>query len=273
MKQSLFHYISPLLLPILPSESGTTQFALHVRNMLEDVAPQLRDESLTCSLEHVEAGQLLHSEQVEITVRDGVSEPLIIDRQFSGSSLGYLQVSLVSEQPVFRKLLTEHAYSLVVRPDGSTFVLNASFKFSVPIIIGQMHSVGRFCLVHPAHYVNQADRIGNSTLIINPFDGPLLVRMSIPQGKELRKRINPHHAVMIPLEELIDDDRLTCVLYSGNNRYPAWDVRHTLGDYSRINRIDHLEYFRSDPTIRHQPLAAALRSRIKRRMTTLALRG
>ena len=243
-----FQYLSPLIIPVLPAAAGSTILSFNIASALRDAAPDVREGHLDFRIERFEAGASVAEEDLQITIADGRPDPPIIDRTFVGDQLGYAQVSISADRPIFRTILTQHVYSLIERPDGGTFILNASYKFSDPLIIDLMRRVGRFCLVHPGHYVSSQRGAGNSALIVNPFDGPIVARLATVDGSEVRKRVAHREAVMIPLEELIEEDRLACVLYSGSNRYPAWDVRHAFGRPNRINRIDHLEFFRGDPT-------------------------
>ena len=269
--QSCFEYLSPLILPVLPETAGHTLFSMNLENTLADVAIDRGDAVLECHIEHFQNGKQIAEEKYSVPVAGGVPETLYIDRRFSGTGLGYAQISITADRPLFRKILTQHVYSFIERPDGGTFILNASYKFSDPLIIDLMRRVGRFCLVHPAHYVDPSMNAGNSTLIVNPFDGPIVARLATAGGQAMRRRIPPMSAELLPLDDLIDAGRWTCVLYTGNNRYPAWDVRHAHDDPNRINRIDHLEFFRGDLTVRRLAPATFVRAKARSAMRALGL--
>lgn len=267
-----FHYLSPIILPILPRAAGDTLFSLNMANALQDVAADSGDARLSFHIEQFERGKSASHEAFEIAVAKGIPAQAIVDRRFAADELSYVEISITAERPYFRKILLEHVYSIVERPDGGNFNLIGAFKFSDRVIINLMRRIGQFCLVHPAHFVAKARNIGNSVLIINPFDGPILARLATAKGRDLKRRIAPHQATMIPLQELIDDDCWTCVLYTGNNRYPAWDVRHVYDDPSRVNRIDHLEYYRGDQTVRRLTAGPFLRSKVRRVLRALGMR-
>lgn len=267
-----FHYLSPLLLPILPRTAGTTLMNLHVENLLADTAPAGGDATLTVHIETFVDGKEVNREEVVINVRDGKPDLTYLSREFTADSLGYAQVNISADREYFRRLHSESVYMVVRRPDDGTLIVIAAPKYADPRIIDLVGRVGRFCLSHPAGYVNEKQNIGNSTLIINPFDGPILATMATANGKQLKKKIPPKSAALIPLQELIPDDALTAVLYTGNNRYPAWDVRHAYDDATRINRMDHMEMFRGSPTMMRMGAKAFVASKLRRVTRRLGLR-
>ncbi len=269
----LFAYLSPLILPLVPGRAGATHFSLNLANALEDVAGDPGDAEIACRIQVFVAGEAASDETRTIRVKAGKPDQSHVDCRFAPEALGYAEITITADRPFFRKILTEHMYSIVERPDGGTFIVNAAFKFSDPVTINLMRRIGKFCLVHPAHCVAKARNIGNSALIVNPFEGPVAARLATRTGKEIRRRLAPHQAALIPLEELIDDDRISCVLYTGSNRYPGWDVRHAFGDANRINRIDHLEFFRGDPTIRHLSTKQYVRAALRNTARNLGLRN
>lgn len=271
--EAIFSYLSPIILPVLPERAGAVLFSLNLAGAIAEVAAAPGNTRLTCRIQVFAAGQSVSDESFDVPVgRDGPEMPRI-DRRFALGGLGYAEISITADRPYFRKILTEHMYSMVQRPDGGTYVVNAAYKFSDPLIVNLMRRVGTFCLVHPAHYVSRVRNIGNSTLIVNPFDGWIVARLRLPSGAEFRRRVPPRHAVMLELKEFLEDARWTCVLYSGNNRYAAWDVRSKYDDPLHINRIDHLEYYRSDPTVRAVSTKEVVRSRMGHLARRLGLRG
>jgi hypothetical protein len=268
-----FHYLSPIILPVLPERAGALLFSLNLSGALDDVAAERAEANLTCRIQLFEAGTAVRDETLSIPVTPDGPATRSVDRRFSLASLGYAEISITADRPYFRKILTEHMYSIVERPDGGTYIINGAYKFSDPLIINLMRRVGRFCLVHPAHFVSRRRNIGNSTIVVNPFDGSIVARLRLPSGTEIRRRVPPHEATMIDLHELIADEQWSCVLYTGNNRYPAWDVRNRYDDPLCINRIDHLEYYRSDPTVRFLSTRDFLRSQAGRVARSLGLRA
>ena len=239
---------------------------------LSDIA--IADDSavITFGIQAFESGKKISEEKVVINVRGKLPDVAQFERRYTGNSLGYVEITITADRPYFRKVLTEHAHTFIERPDGSVFNITTMMKFSDPAMIDLFRRIGQFCLVHSGQYVSKAKNIGNSTMIVNPFDGPIVARLTTGSGKELRRRIGPREIVMIGLEDLIKDDEWTCVLYTGSNRYPAWDVRHTYNDRNHINRMDHLEYYRGDLTVRPVTPSNYLRSRSRQALRFLGLR-
>lgn len=259
-----FYYLSPLIVPIFSKETGTTEFTLNIYGVLEDTAVDKNDVELSVIIEKFRDGQKTNEEKLVVSVRDGVPNLEYLTRSFGAEALSYAVISIFADRSYFRKLHTEHVYSFIKRPDNGTFIINASYKFSDPLIIDLMRRVGKFCLSHPAQYISEKNDIGNSTLIVNPFDGAIVATIKNGAGKVMKKKIGPRSVCMISLVDLLESDRPGCLLYTGNNRYPAWDVRHSLKTPSRINRIDHLEFFRGSPTTKRVKFGQLIRLQAKK---------
>ena len=267
-----FNYLSPLIFPLLPANCGRTRFTLNVQNMLLEVAPDVCDGDLECEIIQYSDTLEVSKETIPLTISGGVCDLPLIDRSFAPEKLGYAQISISASVGLFRRILSEHVYAIVERPDGGTFILNAAFKFSDPQIIGLIKNVGRFCLVHPAHYVDEHSGSGNSALIVNPFEGPVVVQLATAAGTRIRKRIEPRQVELIGLEALLPHGEFACVQYTGKNRYPAWDVRHRYGSLAHVNRIDHMEYYRGDSTVQQVGVRTFIRARARQVLRAVGLR-
>jgi hypothetical protein len=268
----LYYYLAPLIIPILPKESGATVISINLANALRDIAADDGTAIITFGVQVFEDGKKVGGETFDLRANAKIPELEHFERRYVGNTLGYTEITITSDRPYFRKLLTEHAHTFIERPDGGMFNVTTMMKFSDPAMIDLMRRIGQFCLVHSGQYVSKENNIGNSTLIANPFDGPIVARLTTGNGKELRRRIGPREVAMIGLEQLIEDGEWTCVLFTGSNRYPAWDVRHAYDDRHRINRMDHLEYYRGDLTVRPVSVTSFLRSRVRRSLQSLGLR-
>lgn len=268
-----FHYLSPLILPIFSSQTGTTEFTLNINGVLDDTAVDKYDVRLSVVIESFRDGQKTNEEKLAISVCNGLPDVRYLTRSFGADALSYAVISISADRNYFRKLHTEHVYSFIKRPDNGTLIINASYKYGDPLIIDLMRRVGKFCLCHPAQYISEKNDIGNSTLIINPFDGAIVATIKNGAGKVIKKRIRPRSAYMLSLVDLLENQRPGCLLYTGNNRYPAWDVRHSLKTPSRINRIDHLEFFRGSPTTRRLEVLQFLRLKAKKIATAFGYKS
>jgi len=266
-----FHYLSPLIFPVFPADTGEVDMAFDLQRSIDADARAPVDAEIEAHLQLICDGELVSEERVGASVREGRIEPRHLVRSYTLPRLGYVQLTITADRPYFRAILTEQGYVFVRRPNGGVLTLDSAYKYSVQIITDQMRQTGSFCLVHPAQFVSAARDIGNSVLIVNPFDGPIVARMAIADGAEHRERIAARHACMIPLQVLLPDDRFTCVMYTGNNRYPAWDVRHALSDPTRIHRIDHIEYYRADPNMIYGSVVAATKAAARRALRNTGL--
>ncbi len=260
-------------MPIFTKETGTTEFTLGINGVIQDTAVDKNDVELLVVLETFSNGKKTDEEKLAVSVRDGIPDLNYLTRSFGAEALSYVVISIFANRSYFRKLHTEHVYSFIRRPDDGTFIINASYKFSDPLIIDLMRRVGKFCLSHPAHYMSEKNDIGNSTLIINPFDGVIVATIKNGAGKVLKKKVGPRSANMVSLVDLLENDRPGCLLYTGNNRYPAWDVRHSLKTPGRINRIDHLEFFRGSPTTKRVKFFQLMRLQAKRIATAIGYKS
>ncbi len=267
-----FSYLVPMILPVLPRASGKTVVGMRVANMLREVGAE-GDATLSVDIRLLGGGEVLAAESSHIAVKDGIPDKPVFLHHFTRDTLCYAEIAINADRPIFKKALTECSFALVERPDKGTFNVHASYKFSDPAIIEMMRRVGEYCLVHPAQYVSKADNAGNSILIINPFDGPIVARAQSGAGKQMRKRIAPRDCVIWPLDEILVDGEWSCVLYTGNNRYPVWDVRHVYGDPVHINRLDHMEYYRGDLTVQAMTPARFLRTTARQGLRMLGLRA
>jgi hypothetical protein len=272
MAPQRFNYLSPLIVPLLPAKSGRTVLGVNIVTSLGDVAPQRSDAELTFDFRVFAAGNEVSRETLKVWVHDGAPEQAYIERIYESSELGYVEVSIAAERPYFRKIIMDNLFAIVERPDGGMFNIHSANKFGDPVIVEAMRRLGEFSLVHPAQFVSRASNTGDSVLVVNPFEGPIVVRMVTAEGKQLRHRILPHHTKLIGLADLLDDGRWTCVLYAGNNRYPAWDVRHAYDNPYCINRIDHLEYYRGSPTFRQSTALGLIRGRLRQILRASGLR-
>ena len=259
-----FHYLSPLIFPVFPAEIGEVEMAFDLQRSIDADARAPVDVALECHLQLFCEGALVSEERINAVVRDGRVEPRLLLRNYTLPQPGYVQLTITADRPYFRLILTNQGYVFVKRPNGGVLTLDSAYKYSVQVITDQMRETGSFCLVHPAHFVSAARDIGNSVLIVNPFDGPIVARMAIAGGNERRERVSARCARVIALQRLLPDDRFTCVMYSGNNRYPAWDLRHALSDPARIHRIDHIEYYRANPNIRPDRVVTVAKAVVRR---------
>lgn len=244
-----YSYLAPLIFPVLPSRCGLTYIDLPIGSLVDDAGLGLDCGDLKFSLSQYEHGVLAAEPEVlEVQVRRGQPNLKLLSRRIEQPELGYFVLGVESKKPFFRKITTEIVNSMVERPDGSVFNISANSKFAEPPVIKQIQATRKFCIVHTGNYVSAAENAGNSTLIINPFDGPLVAKLTSETGAELKRRVMPSESLMISLQDLLPEGEWSGVMYTGSNRFPAWDIRHDLDNPDHIHHVDHLEYYRGEET-------------------------
>ncbi len=260
MTENRYYYISPWLYPILPEASGRTVLSWDLQALIYDAQTSLADnDSLTITFEVHYEGDILDTEIIDLEVKEGVVTPRILNRDYALPGFGYLQMSIVSKTPYFRRLELEKGYGLLMRPGGGSTTLLPHSKYADWVIIQNIRGTGTFCLVHPGHYMDISKDASNSALLLNPYDGPLVATIANQDGKKLKKKILARCASLVSLEPLLKDGEPACIMYSGTNRYPGWDVRHSHSNPDDINHFDHLEYYRPNKT--YSPLKPIQRFR------------
>ena len=258
MSDKLYYYISPWLFPVMPETSGRTVVSLDFQALLYDAVPDLNDNDgliLTFDLWH--EGELQNSETVKMCVENGIVTPRFVTREYALPGFGYLHMTLDSETPYFRKIEFEKGYGLLMRPAGGATTVLPQAKYAVSVIVDNIRGTGTFCLVHPAHHMDTSKDITDSALLLNPYDGPLVAILQNQDGKRIKERIPSGCARLISLEPLLKENKQACIMYSGTNRYPGWDVRHSRSNPENIYNMDHLEYYRSDKA--YKKLASSFR--------------
>jgi hypothetical protein len=258
MKDNLYYYISPWIYPIMPEQAGETVISLDFQLLFYDASPSLNDnDDITVTFEIWYEGEKTHAESVDVKIEDGVVTPNVFNRKYTLPGFGFVQMSIFSGTPYFRKLELEKGYALLMLTNGGSSTVLPQSKYADGVIIANMRETGTFCLVHPAHYVNESENVGDSALLVNPYDGPLVATILNQEGEQMRVKIDSGYSKLISLESLIRDGRQSCVMYTGNNRFPGWDVRHAFDNSQKITHMDHLEYYRPNPT--HEAINTNLR--------------
>ena len=265
MTDKLYYYISPWLYPIMPEASGRTVVSLDFQALLYDAVPNLSDnDSLTLTFELWYEGSVENKEVINIKVEDGVVTPRYINRDYGLPGFGYIHMTLTSDTPYFAKLEFEKGYGLLMRPGGGFTTVLPQAKYAVSVIIDNIKGTGTFCLVHPAQCTDTTSDMTDSALLLNPYDGPLVATIMNQHGKKIKKKIPSGSASLISLEPLLTDGEQACIMYSGTNRYPGWDVRHSRANPDDIYNMDHLEYYRSNRAYKKIKTSVRLKSFGKR---------
>lgn len=266
-----FYYIAPQLFPVVAEKAGKTIIGIDFQALLNDAAYYLPDADITATVELFMAGKKVEEEELTLRVRNEEVQPKFLNRKLSLSEHGYAVISLQSAVPYFRKLKPELGYAMLARPDGGSATIISQGKYAELLIIDNMRETGTFCLVHPAHYQDKERNIGNSVFLINPYNGVIIARLINSVGKEFKTRLESCSATVVSLDPLLEDGQAECIMYTGNNRFIGWDLRHSLQDPDDIYSIDHLEYYRANPTMISAPFSRSLKNTAKRALRASGL--
>ena len=248
----------------MPKASGKTiiklDFAAIILNHVPETIDELEDTTVEVEIDVFYEGTMESSEKFKIEIKDQKIVPRYFKKEYVLPDYGYVQVSLFAGRPYFNKIETEKGYALLVGKKAIISTVLPQSKYSEPLIIGNMKTTGTFNLVNPGHYIDSKANISNSALLINPYDGAIVADAISDKGKKIRKKIAGKSAVLLNLENIVEEKTPTCVLYSGSNRYTGWDVRHRYDDCNKITNIDHLEYFRAIPTYKNMTIFENIKS-------------
>jgi hypothetical protein len=244
----LYHYLCPNLFPLFPEEAGSFTLALDLDQALAQTTYERFTGTLDIKITQYTDGQTLSVDQRKVEVKGGNAVPRTLRYTVTAHAVGYIEVEIECAKPVFSRIQYDAGYALYTRPGYGTVTVIPDVKFASPRIIQQMKVVGKFCMQHQACFVDHARDIGNSVFVINPYSGPLLIRLIRPDGKRLAKRVSPKSASVVALAPLLDDGQWTTVMIAANNRFPVYDVRHPLSAPLTLSSIDHLDPFSGFPT-------------------------
>lgn len=242
----MFGYLAPLIFPLFGEKKSQIGVCLDIVKILRTRAVPHACGKLRLECISVISGKVERKKAFDFLIEEVLAsaDPVTVFLSEKADTFGYLEVAFFSENPIFRRLDVSIGYSLYSRGGLDAFTVIPDTKFARPILIDQFRQVGRFSLVHSATYNGYGQSSSNSLFFINPYEKAVLIRVQASNGKKLTARIGVHEAKMLPLDELIDFDKPTCVQLTANNRIPAWDLKHSSGNLRLINSVDHLDVFR-----------------------------
>ena len=93
---------------------------------------------------------------------------------------------------------------------------------------------------------------GDSLVLINPYNKPILCAVMTMDGRKLpRCRVPALSARYMHLENILENDETEWageIQLTANNRLITYDIKHALSDIRTISDHEHLDPFRGDPT-------------------------
>ena len=111
---------------------------------------------------------------------------------------------------------------------------------------------GKFVDGHPLIHIDGNRDLGETIILINPYQRPLVAEILGHDGRKMKKtRIDSHSARPIHLVDLLEDNEdewIGQIQVTANNRVVAFNVKHSLADPTVISDHEHLDPFRAGPT-------------------------
>jgi hypothetical protein len=156
------------------------------------------------------------------------------------------------------------AYSFYSAAGKKSFLSDNAYKFSSPPVIAQIAAYGRFVDTYSVVRLDRERDYGDSLVLINPYQKPILCTVMTMDGRKLpRLRIPALSARYLHLENILEKDETAWageIQLTANNRLITFDVKHKLSDIRMISDHEHLDPFRGDPT--HMPIFQWCRSTV-----------
>jgi len=260
----LFPYLTPLIYPLFPVSDGELTVGLNLQKILDDRTLDPFDGVLMLDIGVYRNGQRMQSDTKPVRVKEGKADTAIDWTSYPLGTIGYVEMSLSAEQAVFRRIDLPVGYGLLSIPGYGTLTVIPDAKFARPIIIEQMQTVSSFCLARSGCRWHGASNAGNSIFLPNPYEKDIVASIHASPTKRIRHKVPAKHAAMVSLEPILEDGDWACVMVTGNNRIPAWDIRHAADNPARINSVDHLDVFRGSSTHRHVGVVDYAKHRTRR---------
>lgn len=268
----LFHYLSPKIYPIFPDATGTLVFGVFPQHALDTRAETPLTGTMTVRCTAWCEGERIWEDEREIAVLDGVCERDTFWYRLAAPGPGFVEATVTCSEPVFFKVYREAGYALIVAPDGRRLTVNPDSKYANEFIVAQYRSWQRFCMLHTACLVDEARDLGNSMLLINPYDQSIVVRLAASTGRAGRCVVPSRHVRLFDLDALLQRGRVGTVMLTANNRIVAYDLRHPYGAPERPTNIDHLDVYSGIETHLPGGLGALAKDVLRRSVRRLGWR-
>ena len=210
-------------------------------------------------------GQIVAEETRQFDIRGGrISSPWPdayqwYDRNVPGcENPGFLESEFrVEEGDIYFVGNTPLAfYSIYSAAGKKGFLSDNAYKFSAPPVIAQIAAYARYVDTYPAVRLDRERDYGDSLVLINPYNKPILCSVKTMDKRKLpRFRVPALSARYLHLDNLFEENESTWtgeIQLTANNRLVTFDIKHALSDIRTISDHEHLDPFRADPT--HMPL-------------------
>lgn len=181
-------------------------------------------------------------------------------------------VRSADDTPIFRRKALPNFYNVFDGAGRKPFFTCQTWKFGSPQVISQIAKYGKYVDAYPVIHIDRARDLGDSLVLTNPYQKPVLARLLSHDGRSIPRIRLPKLSVRrVPLDQLLQPDEESWfgqVQLTANNRIATNIVKHSLADPDIISTVEHLDPFRADPT--HFPWFKWLRNTLGRRLTQWA---
>lgn len=266
-----FQYVSPFVYPLFPERAGRLAFSCSVKNALDFRALPNFSGTIAVNFKTV-VGGVVAKDRVEIAVVEHKPAVAEFSKEFSSADFGYVEVMMTADKPVFDKAVVVQGYGLFLRPGRGALTFGSDLKYARDPIVHQISVYGRFCLLHAAAYVDRKAGIGNSFMLINPYEQAIVCTLASDTGRRKRVRVEAGSTQMFSLDQLLDDGRIGTVMITASNKLTVFDVRHAYGDSADITNVDHLDFMNGWMTYRRDTVAKTSKYYLRRAARFLGLR-
>lgn len=183
-----------------------------------------------------------------------------------GEHSGFLELGFraADESDIFASKSVLGFYAVYSRPGKKSFFSDNAYKYGSPPIISQIATFGKFIDGYPVVHLDRDRDLGETIVLINPYQRPVLARMLTQDGRSIsRIKIPPLSARNARLIEFLQPHErswLGQIQLTASNRLVTYNIKHSLRDPTLISDHEHLDPFRADPT--HLPMFQAFRQRV-----------
>lgn len=254
-------------------------FRMHQCISQEELKQQIavRDAEISIRREVYLAGDLTHSADVMLKLRDGewlnpqdiyfeMDSVGDVDAISNASETGYVETHFTCDEPVFTTLYPPSFYTVFDAPGRKAFYSDGALKFANPYVIDQVHKFGEWSETYPACEIDPGRDVTMSAILINPYPLPTLVRLQLVGGSKIfRHQLPALGALRINLKEQLSEKAGAwsgTLLAWSTNRVVVFVVSHSIADPTRVTTVEHSEVYRAAEMC--QPLYDKVLSRVQR---------
>jgi hypothetical protein len=179
---------------------------------------------------------------------------------------GFIEVGFraADDRDIFPSKAVLGFYAIYSSPGKKSFFSDNAYKYGAPPIISQIAAFGKFVDGHPVIHLDRDRDLGETIILINPYQRPVLARILTQDGRTFGKiKVPPLSVRNVRLIELLQPHERKWfgqLQLTASNRLVTYNVKHSLRDPTLISDHEHLDSFRADPT--HLPMFQAFRQRV-----------